>query len=995
MSRAVRLLALVVTLVVGGGLLVSPADALKVPASQTSGSSGATTSANGSTGSAHRARAVHRVAVGRASVRPAASQLLGPAPKNAHLRLSVALAPRDPAALEAEVAAVSTPGSPQYKHYLAKGQFASKFGPTEKTVAAVRAALVRAGLKPGRTSANRLSIAVKATVSQAERAWGVSINSYRLASGRTVLSNVGAPLMDSSVAAAVQGVIGLDGFEVMQPQVTHSSGAGAHPAAPPPAEAAAIPGQPTACMAAATDGGAWTAENIAQAYDFLPLYRAGSFGQGQTVDLFELSAYLSSDISTYQTCYGTSVPVSDVPIDGGQSTNSAPAGNGPIEVVLDAEDVIGLAPKMTRLNIYDAPNCSGCTAQFDEWTAMATNDDAQVVSTSWGACEQGMSGFDTTIDTILQQMAVQGMTVLGATGDAGADACGTTASPALGVQFPTSSPNITGVGGTNLNAINDPPTSPPSETAWSGSTGGISTVFQLPPYQNFVIDSTSSGTPCGNTTGKCREVPDVSADAGVNYAIYNKGGWGGVGGTSAATPTWAALAAIINSSAPSCNVGFMNITLYEIGDFQYTSNSGDYFNDPNSGNNDVGGVGYSAANGYDMVTGLGTPVGANLAQGFCARTATSTTVSTSGTPSQSGHSVTFTATVSPTDGGGTVAFYADGSDTALAGCDQVALDASHKAACSTSSLAPGDHFVEADYSGDTTGYLPSSGQVSQRVQATTNTTVTVAPDPSVYPAPVTFTATVAPTDGGGSVSFYLDGSATALCSAVSLTPVSGSYQAACTDSSPFPLAGSHSIVATYSGDNYYLTSSGNKTFTISLALTAPPLPNPTWQASYSTTVSAAGGTGSITFSKISGSLPTGLSLGANGMISGTPTDKAQLNQTFTFTVKATDSIGATGSQQYSIKLLSPCGAGLTPYILSATSRTGNFTGLFCVNNAGSGTYAQTGGPHGTGTVTISGGTTHISAYGTNLALLGQKSAAGSSFTESAPAPIKAGTFILL
>jgi hypothetical protein len=99
------------------------------------------------------------------------------------------------------------------------------------------------------------------------------------------------------------------------------------------------------------------------------------------------------------------------------------------------------------------------------------------------------------------------------------------------------------------------------------------------------------------------------------------------------------------------------------------------------------------------------------------------------------------------------------------------------------------------------------------------------------------------------------------------------------------------------------------------------------------------------------------------------------------------------SQLYTITVGSPCAAGLTTYILSATSGTGTFTGAFCVNTFGTGTYTQ-GTVHGTGTVTTSFGVTHITAFGTNLALIGQKTTTTSTFTETAPAPPKRGTFTL-
>ena len=94
-----------------------------------------------------------------------------------------------------------------------------------------------------------------------------------------------------------------------------------------------------------------------------------------------------------------------------------------------------------------------------------------------------------------------------------------------------------------------------------------------------------------------------------------------------------------------------------------------------------------------------------------------------------------------------------------------------------------------------------------------------------------------------------------------------------------------------------------------------------------------------------------------------------------------------------MKVVSPCGS-FTAYFLSATYAMGSFTGLFCVNASGTGTYSQNGGATVTGTVKTSGETTAIAASGTNLVLLGEKTATSSTFTETAPAPMKSGTFTL-
>jgi hypothetical protein len=111
-------------------------------------------------------------------------------------------------------------------------------------------------------------------------------------------------------------------------------------------------------------------------------------------------------------------------------------------------------------------------------------------------------------------------------------------------------------------------------------------------------------------------------------------------------------------------------------------------------------------------------------------------------------------------------------------------------------------------------------------------------------------------------------------------------------------------------------------------------------------------------------------------------------------------IGAYDTDFPNFSAFSPVCATGTAYYLYALSATGDFAGLFCVNAAGTGTYAQYSLPTGTrtatgtGTVKVSGGTTAIAASGTGLALLGELTAKSSTFTETAPAPMKTGTFTL-
>jgi subtilase family serine protease len=567
------------------------------------------------------------------------------------MRITIALRPRDPAALSAYAAAVSDPTSASYHRYLRPDEFARRFAPGAATVRALEAALRTRGLSPGRVSANGLSIRVATTAAGVERAFALSLARVALSGGGDAVLNTSAPALPTGVASAVDAVIGLTSLDRPRPELvrpgttrqvraarvgqqrSHVATGGAQPCS---AATSAAPGQ-----------AAYTADQVASAYRFSPLYQAGDEGQGVTIALYELESDDPADISAYQACYGTDTSVSYVPVDGGAGT-----GPGSGEAALDIEQLIGLAPK-ARLLVYQGPNSNDDgpgSGPYDTDSAIVSQDAASIVSTSWGECESLEGTADAQAENVLfEEAAVQGQTFVSAAGDAGSEDC--YSSPpglpdtALGVDDPASQPFVTGVGGTTLSAIGPPPV----EMTWNNGGnvggllgiepgaggGGISSLWDMPAYQSTapnalnVRQADSSGAPCGSGAGLCRQVPDVSADADpdTGYLIYYNGsgadpeypsGWQGTGGTSASAPLWAALVALANGEG-SCRgqrVGFINPALYRLaGDSQ-----GTYFNDITTGNNDFTGTGggrYPAGGGYDMATGLGSPNAAALAPALC------------------------------------------------------------------------------------------------------------------------------------------------------------------------------------------------------------------------------------------------------------------------------------------------------------------------------------------------------------------------------------------
>ena len=577
------------------------------------------------------------------------ARTIGAVPASTAIHLTVVLKPRHALALARYARGVSTPGSRVYRAFLTPAQFAARYGASTAEVRSVQGSMRARGLLVGPPTANRLAIPVRGSAAQIERAFAISFRRVLMRGGeRAVVANA-APALDRGIAGDVQAVIGLTSVSAPKPLVDRATATSrsSRPIGPGGTGVRAAGDAPQACpaaSAAAQSDGAYTADQIASTYGFSGLYVSGAEGQGETVAVYELESYNPSDVAQYQSCYGTSASIGNVMVDGGPG--GPPAGSG--EAALDIEQLIGLAPKAGIL-VYEGPNSTNDapgSGPYDTLSRMITDDRARVVSISWGECEQahglGATNFLNSEDTLFQEAATQGQSVVSATGDQGSEDCPD--SSTLAVDDPGSQPFVTGVGGTTLEAVGPPPT----EAVWnrggpsSGSFGaeggagggGVSSAWQMPGYQRnapnalHVLGRYSSGSDCGNSGGYCREVPDVAADADPysGYVFYWSGnapgqgvaGWQAVGGTSAAAPVWAALLADANSSS-ACRataIGFANPDLYQLA----ATNYGEYFNDITSGNNDFTGTGnglYPAGPEYDMASGVGSPNAATLGPALC------------------------------------------------------------------------------------------------------------------------------------------------------------------------------------------------------------------------------------------------------------------------------------------------------------------------------------------------------------------------------------------
>jgi Pro-kumamolisin, activation domain/IPT/TIG domain len=574
---------------------------------------------------------------------PRGSAALGALAPGSTLRLDVTLTIPDPAALKAFIAAVSDRRSPLFHQFLRRGQFGARFGPAPSAVAAVRTSLQRAGLSPGPVTADRLAIPVTASAAAVERAFGVRLLRYRLPGGRVAYTNSTAPRLPAAVAPYVSGVLGLNDLYPAHSMLARPAPgpAGQHRA---PARTAAQPhaSGPRPCAAASTaaaGSGSFTADQLASHYGMSPLYGVGDLGQGVRVALLELEPNSASDISAYESCYGLHNSVTYTPVDGFSA-----AGAGAGEAALDIENVIGLAPE-AAVDVYQAPNSS--TAVYDTYHKIVMADRDQAISTSWGECElYSDPTLITSEHTVFEAAAAQGQSVFAAAGDSGSTDCFPSGGPnasSLSVDDPASQPNVIGVGGTSIGQT--------SETVWNDSAvsggaggGGLSAVWCMPSYQYqpaipglISAHSHTSSRCAGARDGShVRQVPDVSAggDPATGYVIYYSGNWLGVGGTSAAAPLWAAVAALIDAS-PFCadygsrDAGVRPAALYRVAgldhSYIYSSSRPEALHDVTRGNNDYAPSTYTrglfpATTGYDMASGLGTPLVSGIGAGGRAST---------------------------------------------------------------------------------------------------------------------------------------------------------------------------------------------------------------------------------------------------------------------------------------------------------------------------------------------------------------------------------------
>ena len=499
------------------------------------------------------------------------------------------------------------PESPYYHQWLTPEQYAERFGISDADTAQVVGWLKDHGMEVEEVTAGRRSIVFSGAAAQVESAFHTRIHAYKIGN-ELHHANAIDPEIPAALVQVVGGVVSLHDFHsepmhgsVQRPSPDFTSG-GSHYLAP---------------------------ADFATIYDLVPLYQQSITGSGQSVAIVARSNIKIADVRQFRTLFG--LPANDPQIIVNGADPGIFSSGEETEADLDVEWSGAVARNATiKIVVSKSTNSSDgvdLSAQY-----IVNHNLAPVMSMSFGLCEASLgSSGNGFLNSLWQQAAAQGITVLVSSGDNGAAGCdsasASSATHGHGVNGLCSTPYSVCVGGTEFNDAANPSLYWSSsnaagtqssalsyipETTWNesgpgaglwASGGGASSVYAKPAWQ------AGTGVPAD---GK-RDVPDVSLSAAGHdgYLIYQEGGLYVVGGTSAASPSFAGVMALVVQHT-AAREGNANTVFYSLASKQRAGGAS-VFHDIIKGNNSVPGqAGFNATVGYDQATGLGSIDGSVL-----------------------------------------------------------------------------------------------------------------------------------------------------------------------------------------------------------------------------------------------------------------------------------------------------------------------------------------------------------------------------------------------
>ncbi len=521
------------------------------------------------------------------------------------------------AELDALVEAQHDPDSPLFHQWLTPAEYAARFGVSAQDLARVTGWLASHGFQVDEVAASNRQIVFSGTAGQVLDTFHTEIH-HLLVNGESHLANVQDPQIPAAMAGVVGGVVSLHDFR--------RQGAISSRTALASTETRALNGAKPQFSSGTTNylfPADWAA-----IYDLNSLYSAGTTGKGTTIAIVGRSNINLSDVATFRS---TSALAANAPTVVLVSTDPGLVAGDQDESTLDVEWSGAVAPGAAVKFVVGAS--TNTTDGVDLSAQYVVNHTAaQVVSTSYGSCEEYMGTTELAFyNGLWEQAAGEGMSAFVSSGDSGASGCdggSSTTGSGQAVNGLCSSPYSTCVGGTEFNegandskywsstngagdesALGYIPEKVWNESASDGgsglwsSGGGVSLVYPQPSFQKGV-----SGTSAANGM---RAVPDVAMSAAGHdgYIIVEDGSYWIIAGTSAASPSFAGVMALVVQSKGGTGQGNANAGLYPL--VNATHNP---FHATPSGNNSVPGVtGFTASgNTYNLATGLGSVDGAVL-----------------------------------------------------------------------------------------------------------------------------------------------------------------------------------------------------------------------------------------------------------------------------------------------------------------------------------------------------------------------------------------------
>lgn len=506
----------------------------------------------------------------------------GGSPVSADLQLPVAFGlVRDQAGLAQQVEAMSTPGSMNFMQWMTPAEIAAAYGASQANADAALSALTAAGFS-GSLDPTGSALIGTMSAADAQAFFGTDIVETPQATGLVVAAPAKPISPPDSIADYVSEAVGLTAL-IPAP--------GASSAAPSPASSAA------ACPPA--EG---LADALKETYGLSSLQSAGNTGKGVRIAMLEVAPTSQQALDLYASCFDATIaPVTVTMVD---DSPAAVFGDVAQESTLDIIAASLMAPGLDGIDVFQFNPFSPIVFPFAKALASAyTPGGPQIISTSVGFCESDLTEQALELNEwLLMSAAATGVTVVASSGDSGSSACAP-GSNAQASQYPSSSPNVLSVGGTQSTTAGDLAS---GQQVWNSSpsyAGGGSTVSSLPQpaYQS------SLGISGGRIT------PDVAflsapADFGPIPVCTTAGSceFTVVGGTSATAPGVAGgIANVLQSlgTSSAVRIGLPNWALYAAATTTGASN----FTDVTVGTNDLYSVGCcTAAPGFDPASGWGS-----------------------------------------------------------------------------------------------------------------------------------------------------------------------------------------------------------------------------------------------------------------------------------------------------------------------------------------------------------------------------------------------------